>query len=84
MKEARFSLFFLKKKAFKSFLKESKQDLYSSKNLLDKAFSFNIDEKEKINENYFNYSYSHVTFCSNPNKLKLFFCIHCGMVVNFF
>lgn len=86
MSGSRFSLFFLKKKTFKSFIKESKQDLYSSKNLLDRAFSFIVDDKEKIHKNYSNYFLSHIIFCSSfalKNKvMKILFCIHCGMVAD--
>jgi hypothetical protein len=82
---SRFNLFFLKRKAFKSFTKESKQDLYSGKVLLNKAFLLTRSEI-----NAFTYSsYSHLIFCSKPPfnikaKLNSCICIHCGMSVILF
>lgn len=43
---SRLSLFYLKKKAFKIFNKESKQDSYSAKKLLDKVFSNNLKSEK--------------------------------------
>lgn len=89
MHSARFSLFFVKKRAFKIFNKESKQDYYSTKNLLDSCF-YIVSSLDKV---YFSSSffllpyYGHVTFWTVlfynrfPSKSECF-CIHCGM--NFF
>lgn len=81
MKSARFSLFFVKKRTFKIFNKESKQDFYSSKNLLDKTFYvLNLQDK---NINISPY-YGHVTFWKDSffyktEKISNLICIHCGM-----
>lgn len=75
----RLSLFFLKKKAFKAFVKESNQDLYSSKLLLDKAFDFRLES------DFSTFCSSHLFFCSSLTlkhsaKLNFTYCIHCGMI----
>lgn len=79
--DSRFSLFYLKKKAFKSFNKESRQDLYSSKILLDKVFDLNLSEDKEA----FPF-YSHLVFCSDLYSeqviVKSSFCIHCGLGAN--
>jgi hypothetical protein len=63
MKSSRFSLFFVKKRAFKVFKKEAKQDLYSSKTLLNTIFSdVNVFDK---NEFFFNNTKS---FLEKPHK----------------
>ena len=49
MNSSKFSLFFVQKRAFKVFNKESKQDSYSTKKLLKKCFAFtNNDLEDKI------------------------------------
>lgn len=90
----RFSLFFLKKRAFKVFNKESRQDFYSSKRLLDKSFSFFLlEDKKVLLHNKFSSFYSgHLTFLIDFSILGLdnfynsknflenkYHCIHCGM-----
>ena len=84
LKGKKFSLFFLKKRAFKVFSKEARQDFFSSKRLLDRCFFIiNSYEKSKLKlETFSVLPYSHVNFClyKNQNKIKKFFqCIHCGM-----
>nr|AKL78973.1 ycf13 [Euglena viridis] len=89
MHSARFSLFFVKKRAFKIFNSESKQDYYSTKTLLDFCF-YTISSSDKI---YFSNSflilpyYGHLTFWTaffynRFNMKSKCFCVHCGM--NFF
>lgn len=89
----KYSFFFVKKRAFKIFNKESKQDFYSSKRLLDKSFSaLNIEDKYFIPSKlsfcghmtfWFDFQSRKNNFLfSNENSLNLFrncFCIHCGM-----
>lgn len=81
----RLSLFFLEKKAFKAFIKESRQDLYSSKVLLDKAFSLNLYIRQRT---YLGsvFSNSHLAFCRTglfkTSKLCPILCVHCGMNVS--
>lgn len=92
---SKYSLFFIKKRAFKSFNSESKQDFYSSKKLLDKCFSVSkfVDENfqdSKITSSPF---YGHITFwvdltffsdlSKTPYSLGAHncFCTHCGMRV---
>lgn len=88
LKGPRFSLFFIKKRAFKSFNKETRQDFYSSKKLLDKCFSSVIDYSSILKDDFRLVYSSHMTFCtssflqlSNDRTIlnKKFFCIHCGM-----
>nr|YP_009541083.1 ycf13 [Lepocinclis steinii]AYQ93599.1 ycf13 [Lepocinclis steinii] len=83
LKSSYFSLFFLKKRAFKSFKKESKQDLYSSKILLNRAFNSKLFNRSGMDFSLPSCNYSHLIFCSNflNNQVKLNFsiCIHCGM-----
>nr|YP_009512077.1 maturase [Euglena hiemalis]AXI98018.1 maturase [Euglena hiemalis] len=81
------SLFFIKKRAFKSFNSESKQDFYSSKRLLIKSFlvSSSFSQQIKRYKLGFNNSvgFGHLTFLfehiSFSNKKKFCFCVHCGM-----
>lgn len=90
---SKYSLFFLKKRAFQVFNSESKQDFYSSKRLLDKCFSVlnfvNEDFQDfKINVSPF---YGHITFWMdlkipinsmkffNKNEVHNCLCIHCGV-----
>nr|YP_007517001.1 ycf13 [Euglena viridis]AEY70774.1 ycf13 [Euglena viridis] len=88
MNSSRFSLFFVKKRAFKIFNKESKQDYYSTKTLLDRCF-YIVSSSDKVNFlNTFSISpyYGHMIFwiSSNHNRFDLkseIFCIHCGMNV---
>lgn len=91
MESSRFSLFFMKKRAFKIFNKESKQDFYSAKKLLDKSFYLTNSSSDGI----FIHSpyYGHVTFWFDyfqMEKYRSFFqtneeinfiCVHCGMKV---
>lgn len=44
----RYSLYFIKKRAFKIFRNESRQDLYSAKRLLEKSFSFDLHDTSRI------------------------------------
>lgn len=91
---SKYSLFFLKKRAFKAFNSESKQDFYSSKRLLDKCFSVSKTLNEySQNPNMTNSSfYGHITFWIDfipnlDNSIELLynykshscFCVHCGM-----
>jgi len=90
----RFSLFFIKKRAFKVFNKESRQDFYSSKRLLDKCFSLVLlEDKKVLMNNDFTSCYSgHLTFWIDYSVLVIdnfytskdllenkYHCIHCGM-----
>lgn len=93
----RFSLFFIKKRAFKIFKKESKQDVYSSKKLLSNIFS-----NENISKSSFFFP-AMKSFLENPHKsfwsdyfltsinyqenilvseIKFYyFCIDCGIFI---
>lgn len=86
----KFSLFFIKKRAFKSFNKETKQDFYSTKKLLDKCFSPSIsNEEDNLPSDVFPLIYSsHITFYLDSFLLSSknynsshgkYFCIHCGI-----
>lgn len=80
----RFSLYYIKKKAFKSFNKETRQDFYSSQILLDRCFNkLESFENNSIEGRVFNSPYyGHMIFwISLKNFLKVFLCIHCGMLI---
>jgi hypothetical protein len=74
-----FSLSKIYEESFKIFSKESSQDFYSVKKLLDKLFNFSKFKNLKRESNYLLY-YHHITFCQNFifNEKKFFFCICCG------
>lgn len=88
---ARLSLYFIKKRAFKVFSKEAKQDFYSIKRLLDKCFYIlsDMDKNESLISLYFNhFNNSTLLYKKYLNesfncKARLYFCIHCGMNTNF-
>jgi len=89
LSDSKFSLFQVKKKAFKIFNKESKQDFYSSKNLLSKCF-YAINSLESKPKIFYNNRkspyYGHLIFWlglnlfEKCNKTKSFYCIHCGVL----
>lgn len=98
LKGAQFSLFFMKKRAFAVFSKESRQDFYSTKLLLDKSFYFlNTLKNNQLIDSSFNSSYyGHIflgtgkdySFIESYRISKLFLtryfiCIHCGMSIIF-
>lgn len=87
---SRFSLFYLRKKAFKIFSKEAKQDSYSIKKLVEKCFQ-NISTSEKsfyeleVEKSPY---YGHFIFMRGlkfktlrKNSYSYFnsFCVHCGL-----
>nr|NP_075000.1 hypothetical protein AsloCp40 [Euglena longa]P14761.1 RecName: Full=Maturase-like protein 1 [Euglena longa]CAC24611.1 hypothetical protein [Euglena longa] len=83
-----YSLCFIKKRAFKIFKSESKQDFYSSKSLLLKCFSvfniFNKDLKNLYNKFFKPLNFRHLVFLFNRGGegFKYFyFCIHCGVIL---
>lgn len=87
LKKSRFSLFFVKKKAFKIFSKESKQDFYSIKRLLDKAFyDLKTQDKLKVDKIVLTSPYyGHLAFWkyyfkdSFILKKNYICCVHCGV-----
>lgn len=84
-----YSLFFVRKRAFKIFNSESKQDFYSSKRLLSKCFSLLDFSYKKILNSTFNINkiqdYGHLVYINNFNYLNnnsiFCFCIHCGVKI---
>lgn len=82
-----YSLFFVKKKAFKSFNSESKQDFYSSKRLLLKSFSVSNSFSQQFKKYEFNFTnslgFGHLIFLFEyinfSNKKNFCFCVHCGI-----
>ena len=81
----------MQKRAFKIFNKESKQDFYSSKKLLDKAFCLT---ESSVGDIFIKSPYyGHMTFWFDlfplskvitlfPSNRKMnFICVHCGMKV---
>nr|YP_009540897.1 ycf13 [Lepocinclis tripteris]AYQ93359.1 ycf13 [Lepocinclis tripteris] len=77
----RTSLFFLRKKAFKAFKNEFKQDKYSSKVLLNKSF-LKLPLKKDIFVIRSISPYDHLFFLYHK-KINSSFCIHCGINANF-
>lgn len=84
-----YSLFFIKKRTFRIFNSESKQDFYSSKRLLSKCFAtLDFFDKKKRNST-FNINniqnFGHLVYLSSFNYLKnnlnFYFCIHCGVKI---
>lgn len=84
LENSRFSLFLIQKRTFKIFSKESKQDIYSVKRLLNRSlFSFQ-DFDEDIRDSLY---YGHLFLKGESylsNLLDVFFlnssfCLHCGM-----
>lgn len=78
---SRYSLYFIKKRMLKIFCKESKQDFYSSKRLVEKCFFFlsNFSSFIVTDSLFFN---NHLFF--DFQKLKKwgfnkYSCVHCGM-----
>lgn len=83
LKGYKVSLYDVKRKAFKVFSKETKQDFYSTQALINKCF-FVTDLKEfgYVSENLFNSPYyGHMIFWIKLRKDldKKFYCIHCGL-----
>lgn len=90
---SKYSLFFIKKRAFKAFNSESKQDFYSSKKLLDKCFSvLKLSNEDFTEYNTTNSPFcGHITFwissCCLTDSIDFplnyrnhsLFCVHCGM-----
>jgi retron-type reverse transcriptase len=74
-------LYFIKKRTFRIFNSESKQDRYSSKVLINKCFSFNFDDLALIrSENFF--TTKHVSFWLDDFFFSTqfnFCCVHCGI-----
>lgn len=74
-------LFFVKKRTFKIFNSESKQDRYSSKILINKCFNFNFGEIDlKLRDSFF--ITQHVSFWLDDLFILKdfnFHCIHCGV-----
>lgn len=83
-KNSRVSLFFVQKQAFKVFNKESKQDFYSVKKLLQKSFTSKVPltRSAELDFSYFGHIFLNGEFLSKIVKIKYlkgYFCIHCGM-----
>lgn len=86
---SRFSLFLIRKRAFKVFAKESKQDIYSVKKLLVKSFlssSVKLIDNQDTSSLYYGHFVLKGEYILQKNKyflnfitIKSSFCIHCGM-----
>nr|YP_009145555.1 Ycf13 [Trachelomonas volvocina]AKL82467.1 Ycf13 [Trachelomonas volvocina] len=88
----KFSLFFVKKRAYKIFKKESKHDAYSAKKLVKKIFDFNY-AVNKMQSIYFitlkgNFSFVHKSFWFDywgfNTKKYDYFCVYCGIFRDYF
>lgn len=95
LKNFKTSLFFLQKKAFNSFNKESKNDRYSTRRLIAKSFlKFDTDSfllKKGIFENFSSHYDNHVLFWFGYKEINFDlkidfsvkkFCIHCGLNIS--
>lgn len=88
----KFSLFFVRKRAYKIFKKESKHDTYSAKKLVKKVFDF-THTSNKMQSIYFiaargNFSFVHKSFWfdyfgANTKKCN-YFCVFCGIFRDYF
>ena len=93
LKGSKFSLFLVKKRCLKVFSKETKQDFYSSKKLLDNCFPkissldiYNF-EKDIYSSPYFghfifwrsNFSENRQLVFTKKSYLNSVYCIHCGL-----
>lgn len=89
IKNKKLTLFFIKKRAFKIFKQETKQDAYSIKNLLTKAFpSLNKEDylfysKQNLHKSFWS---DHIIYNENKsiklnskNLYKYYYCINCGI-----
>jgi len=94
MDSSRYSLFFLQRQAFKVFNKEAKQDRFSSKRLLNKAFPIkkcsdnNLSTISSLTSIYFGHTFFwrelsiRWEFIDNKSTLRksgCYFCSHCGL-----
>lgn len=85
-KHYRVSLFYIKKRAFRVFSKESKQDFYSVSKLLQKSFNSNVLIEENLESNFSYFGHIFLkseslskNFNISCSNIKGHFCIHCGM-----
>jgi len=83
LKGSKFSLFFMKRRAFKSFSKEARQDFFSTKRLVNKCFyTLSSLDKATLNDKYQTLDYyGHLFFVAylyDSNSISCR-CIHCGM-----
>lgn len=82
-----YSLFFVRKRAFKAFNSESRQDFYSSNQLLNKCFfvsdvlnkehkssNFNLIDLSNFGHLVFLFEYPHLN-----SKKNFHLCVHCGV-----
>lgn len=86
----KYSLFFLKRRAFKIFNSEAKQDKYSSKRLLDKCFNFKSSfSNGRVNIRHKSFWFDYRSF-SGFNIFPIssfvvdYYCIFCGVRINDF
>lgn len=76
---SQFKLFSIKRRTLNIFNKESKQDFYSSKRLVDKCFFYSSILEDSIFEketHKFAPFSGHLIFCIDSSQ---YFCIHCGV-----
>lgn len=89
LKPYRYSLFFIQRRAFKMFKKETSQDMYSSKRILEKLFlPLKYSKKDikrfYLKKGFISLSKSHLCFLYQfkffPNVQFNLICVHCGMM----
>nr|AYB71445.1 Ycf13 [Trachelomonas grandis] len=84
-----YALFFLKRRAFKIFNSESKQDKYSSKRLVDICFDFKSLSDLHFVVKHKSFWFNYLSINSNSNyifsvyyNVKDYYCIFCGIRIS--
>lgn len=93
VKSKKLSLFFIKKRAFKIFKQETKQDRYSIKHLVNQAFpslkkeDYIFYSKQNLHKSFWSDHimsyYTRKLKSFNNELIKHYFCINCG-ISNYF
>lgn len=80
-KNSRYSLFFLQQRAFKTFNKETKQNRFSTKRLLNKAFPKILSSERSITlKILFSPYFGHLMYCKIFKGKVFLYCIFCGVL----
>ena len=80
-RDSKFSLFFLQQRAFKNFNTEAKQNRFSTKRLLSKAFPVIPFSKQNITLKMLSSPFfGHFIFCKVLNTKVFLYCSFCGIL----
>nr|UXD06374.1 type II intron reverse transcrptase/maturase Ycf13/mat1 [Eutreptiella sp. CCMP389] len=78
---SKYSLFFLQQRAFKTFNKETKQNRFSTKRLLNKAFPNIRSSKQNITLKMLSSPYfGHLMYCKIFRDKVFLYCVYCGFL----